>query len=152
MCVCVCVYVCMHVCVPMGQSLIWGIVCQSSLNVLCQQSYGCWVKTVMKPLPLCYDTLWVVVSQHPPRASPSEQGVTGIGLQWIVYRVSMEGSATPMILCAVLTILFRAFSPLLLCCHTTKEFPLWGRYPPDLCRPGWAVESWGRLFVRDLMK
>ena len=36
----------------------------------------------MKPLPLCSDTLWAMVSQHPTGASPSEQGVTG--LMWVL--------------------------------------------------------------------
>ena len=102
----------MHVCVSMGQSLRWGIVCQSSLNVLCQQSDGCWVKTVMKALPLCSDTLWAVVSQHRPELLHLNRERLGwlgswrmdfiMFLQRIVYRVSMEGSSAAMILFAVL--------------------------------------------------
>ena len=40
------------------------------------------VKTVVKLLPLCSDSLWAMVSQHPTRASPSEEIVTGV--MWVL--------------------------------------------------------------------
>ena len=74
----VCVRVCAYACVRLngseseiGYSLSVQLECP--LPAVC-----CWVKTVIKPLPLCSDTLWAVVSQHPTGASPSEQGATGV--------------------------------------------------------------------------
>lgn len=96
---------CVHVRVSV--SLGWDVILQSSLDVFCQQSDGCWGEAVLESLPVGSDTLWVMMPQHPTRASPPKHGVTGV--MWVLkngfYFVPAAIGVQAVSLCAVLMIL-----------------------------------------------